>query len=97
MGSIPFISKADETMKAGGDPVTDTHEGNCAGNWREHPQLRTRNASKSFHLSPGVNERIIFTKALTDADYSPQVGQSRSQYLVQLGLPITNNYVRCNR
>jgi hypothetical protein len=60
-------------------PSHDNREEDCAGNWREHPQLRTRNASKPLHLSPGVNERLI-AKALTDADYSPQVGQRGGIY-----------------
>jgi hypothetical protein len=59
MGSIPFISREDERIKAGEFPPNNNHEKDCVGNWREPPQLRTRSAFQSFHLSPGVDERII--------------------------------------
>jgi hypothetical protein len=55
MGSIPFISKEDERIKAGEFPPNNNREEDCVGDWREHPQLRTGNV----HLAPGVNERII--------------------------------------
>jgi hypothetical protein len=59
MGSIPFISKKDERIKAGEFPSNNNHEEDCVENWREPPQLRTKSAFQSFQLSPGVNERII--------------------------------------
>jgi hypothetical protein len=54
MGSIPFISKQDERIKAAEFPPNNNRE-DGVGDWREHPQLRTGNV----HLAPGVNERII--------------------------------------
>jgi hypothetical protein len=39
MGSTPFISKEDERMKAGEVLVNDNREEDCAGSWRELPQL----------------------------------------------------------
>jgi hypothetical protein len=78
MGSIPFISIEDERIKAGEFPPNNNHEEDCVGNWREPPQLRTRNAFQSFHLSPGVNERII-AKSLIDVALENRIpGGSRT-------------------
>ena len=63
MGSIPFISKQDERIKAGEFPPNNNGEEDCVGNWREHPQIK--NGKRRFHLAPGVNERII-AKALRE-------------------------------
>jgi hypothetical protein len=63
MGSIPFISKEDERIKAGEFPPNNNREEDCVGNWREHPQ--TKNGKRRFHLTPGVNKRII-AKALRE-------------------------------
>jgi hypothetical protein len=41
-GSIPFISKEDERIKAGEFPPNNNHEEDCVGSWPEPPQLRTR-------------------------------------------------------
>ncbi len=64
-GIYAFIGNADERMRQEEFPSKAGHEEDRVGNWREHPQLRTRNACRSFHLSPGVNERII-ANSLTD-------------------------------
>jgi hypothetical protein len=78
MGSIPFISIEDERIKAGEFPPNNNHEEDCVGNWREPPQLRTRNAFQSFDLSPGVNERII-AKSLIDVALENRIpGGSRT-------------------
>ena len=55
----PFISKEMKESKQEEFPPSDNYEEDCAGNWREPPQLRMRNAFQSFHLSSCVNEHII--------------------------------------
>jgi hypothetical protein len=46
-------------MKAGAFPPNSNLDEDCVGNWREHPQLRTRDASKYFRPSTRVHEQGI--------------------------------------
>jgi hypothetical protein len=56
MGSIPFIGKADETMQAGGVPARGQSRRRLRWSLAGTSTIKNENASKSFHLSPGVNE-----------------------------------------